>query len=55
MAKGKKRKAAQASKLSRKIAAMNHSSGKSKYGRKAEYCRIHGVFGFQVKEPKPWK
>jgi len=55
MAKGKRRKAAQASKQHRKRSAMDHPSGKSKYGRKKEYCTANGVFGFQVSDPKPWR
>jgi hypothetical protein len=29
--------------------------GDSKYARKRRYLKRHGLFGFQVPEPKPWK
>lgn len=54
MALGKRRLKALAEKRSRKIAAMKHASGMSKYGRKHTYCERNGVFGFQVPDPKPW-
>jgi hypothetical protein len=29
--------------------------GESTYARKKKFCDRHGVYGFQVPEPKPWK
>lgn len=54
MAKGKKRLAQLGAKKVRKEAAMKHPGGSSRYGRKVKWCQSHGVFGFQVPEPKPW-
>lgn len=42
-------------KRSRRAGDMAGNSGRSKYARKAEYCKKHGVMGWEVKEPKPWK
>lgn len=33
----------------------DRSEGESQYARKKKYCDRHGVYGFQVLEPKPWK
>jgi hypothetical protein len=30
-------------------------SSDSNYGRKKAYCAAHGVWGWEVPEPKPWK
>jgi hypothetical protein len=38
-----------------KKAAMGNAGQISKYARKHAWCAAHGVFGFQVPEPKPWK
>ena len=38
-----------------KEAGMKRAGGKSNYARKREWCAKHGVFGFEVKPPKPWK
>jgi len=29
--------------------------GNSNYARKKAYCHKHGVWGFEVQNPKPWK
>ncbi len=29
--------------------------GNSRYARKREYLNIHGGWGWEYKEPKPWK
>ena len=53
MAKSKKRHQQLLQKQSRKKASMN-SHGTSRYARKASYCASHGVWGWQIPEPKPW-
>jgi hypothetical protein len=55
MAKSQHRKAAHSEKLRKKGAAYLAGGKKSQYARKASYCAKHGVYGFQVSEPKPWK
>ena len=52
-AKTNRRRAALATKRQRKLSG-EKPSGESRYARKAEYCRTHGVWGFEVPEPKPW-
>jgi hypothetical protein len=54
MAMGKRRQLAKDHKAARKETAMMHPSGESKYGRKKKYCDNHGLFGFQIPDPKPW-
>jgi hypothetical protein len=34
---------------------MSKEGGESDYARKRDYCNKHGVWGFEVPEPKPWK
>jgi len=29
--------------------------GKSAYAKKSAWCHAHGVWGFDVPSPKPWK
>lgn len=36
-------------------AGMRRPGGKSMYARKRDYCHSHGVFGFEVATPKPWR
>lgn len=36
-------------------ASMDRPGRKSKYARKAAYLHKHGLWGWQVPEPKPWK
>lgn len=50
-----KRAAARARVKAAKEAGMRRPGGKSNYARKREYCLKHGVYGFEVKPPKPWK
>ncbi len=38
-----------------KEAGMRRAGGKSNYARKREWCAKHGVFGFEIREPKPWR
>ena len=54
MAKGRARKAVFSASAARKTAQYK-PGGKSRYARKRAYCRKHGVWGFDVPEPKPWK
>ena len=53
MATGRKRKAIITARRQRR-ASQHKPGGKSKYARKAAYCRRHGVWGFDVGFPKPW-
>lgn len=57
MSKGKRRQKTQSAK--RRAAADRNRPGKdgdnSNYGRKRAYCQKHGVWGFQVPNPKPWR
>ena len=39
----------------RKTQAYKDGGGKSPYARKAKYLAKHALFGFQVREPKPWR
>lgn len=34
---------------------MARPSGESNYGRKKKWLARNGVFGFEVREPKPWR
>jgi hypothetical protein len=36
-------------------ASMLKPGHKSQYAKKAAYCHAHGVWGFEVSNPKPWK
>lgn len=38
-----------------KQAGMKRPGGKSKYGRKSEWLHSHGMWGFDVPHPKPWR
>jgi hypothetical protein len=49
------RTAARARVKAQKAAGMKRPGGRSNYARKREWCAAHGVFGFQVLAPKPWK
>jgi hypothetical protein len=55
MPKGKRRKKMQEQSKEARKAAMLNAGGKSRYARKATYLDKHGLFGFQVSDPKPWK
>lgn len=55
MKRRSKRADARAKLRAQKEAGMCRPGGKSLYARKREWCLRHGVFGFQVLEPKPWK
>jgi hypothetical protein len=48
----------QATRLSRKAAkeaAMRKPGKQSNYARKRDYLHKHGLWGWEVPEPKPWK
>lgn len=34
---------------------MQRPGGQSDYARKKRWLMRHGVFGFEVREPKPWR
>lgn len=36
-------------------AGQRRPGGRSNYARKAEWLNAHGVFGFEVPQPKPWR
>lgn len=55
MAKSDKRKKMHAEKKMRKAAAMRSPGFVSNYGKKHAYLTHHGLWGFDVPEPKPWK
>ncbi len=38
-----------------KQAGMKRPGGASKYAKKAVWLNTHGVFGFEVASPKPWR
>jgi len=42
-------------KASERAKRMDNPSGESNYGRKHAYCFRHGLWGFDVRAPKPWK
>jgi desulfoferrodoxin (superoxide reductase-like protein) len=50
-----KRQKTMAAKRARKASIMKRNGGESTYARKRDYCNKHGVWGFEVPEPKPWK
>jgi hypothetical protein len=47
--------AERAKKKAAREAGMKNPGGASKYARKHAYCLKHGVWGFEVSNPKPWK
>lgn len=55
MAKSKRRKKESERKAFKRSEAYKNGGGESNYARKRAYCVKHGVFGFEVPHPKPWK
>lgn len=57
MAKSKRRKQIKENRKAQRKATARYleGGGESSYGRKRKYCLKHGVWGFEVIGPKPWK
>ena len=53
--KRSKRKSGATDKTHRVSSNYTKEGGDSKYARKRAWCHKHGVWGFEVREPKPWK
>ena len=53
--KRQKKKTLSEKKRRKLSAAYLDGGGDSQYARKHAYCSKHGVWGFEVAEPKPWK
>ena len=53
--KRNKRARALAAKRAWKAARVGHAEGTSRYARKYKYLHVHGLWGFEVPEPKPWR
>jgi hypothetical protein len=51
----KRRTRAQQQRAAAKRHRINNPGQKSKYARKAAWLFRHGVWGFEVPFPKPWK
>lgn len=51
----KKRSKHRAAKRDRNSRPRPLSMGKSKYARKRQWLTSHGMWGFDVPSPKPWK
>lgn len=49
------KKAKRATKRAAKAAAMKNPGFKSKYAIKHRWLSRHGLWGWEVPEPKPWK
>ncbi len=55
MAKSIRRKKESERKAFKRSANYLDGGGESNYARKKAYCHKHGVWGFEVPIPKPWK
>lgn len=55
MAKTEKRQKRMADKRTKRQARADNPGMVSRYARKKKYCDKHGVWGFEVPEPKPWR
>ena len=53
--KRRKKKTLSEKKRRKLNASYKAGGGDSQYARKYAYCFKHGVWGFEVGEPKPWK
>ena len=53
--KRQKRKTLSEKKRRKLSASYRDGGGDSQYARKHAYCSKHGVWGFEIAEPKPWK
>ena len=55
MAKSKRRNTESTRKALRRSQRYLDGGGESNYARKRKYCLRHGVWGWEVPYPKPWR
>ena len=51
----RKQKTLSVKRKSKSTARYLDGGGDSKYARKHKYCVRHGIWGFEIFEPKPWQ